>query len=171
MGAHAAIRNKRDGAWACPTEHALRTKAPRLSCSNESSSTPGRPVPNNGNLPIAEAFGTKDIVATALSFVADAHAPTELLQTSMTSKSFRAAALSSIIWKELCDSKWKTKFRYQYRMERAEKAAQTIGVQDNLSSPIHSLIPKPSPIKAESWYHLYWNEMKHSALVQIALCV
>ena len=42
----------------------------------------------------------------ALSFVVDAEAPNELLQTSMTSKSFRAAALSSIIWKELCDSKW-----------------------------------------------------------------
>jgi len=172
MGAHAAIRNKRDAAWAYPTEHILRTKAPRLSYSNnESSSTPGRPVPNNSNLSIAEAFGTKDIVATALSFVADADAPTELLQTSMTSKSFRAAALSSIIWKELCDTKWKTKFGYQRRMEWAEKAAQTEGEQDNLSSTYPPSIRSypPSPIKAESWYHLYWNEMKCSSLVQIDL--
>mmetsp|Transcript_7101 Transcript_7101/g.17016 ORF Transcript_7101/g.17016 Transcript_7101/m.17016 type:complete len:328 (-) Transcript_7101:158-1141(-) len=172
MGAIAAIGNKRNAAWAYPTEHTLRTKAPRLSHSNnESSSTPGRPVPNNDNLPIVEAFGTKDIVATALSFVADADVPTELLKTSMTSKSFRAAALSSIIWKELCDSKWKTKFGYQRRMEQAEKVAQTEGNQDNLSSTQPPSIRSypPSLIKAESWYHLYWNEMKLSALVQIDL--
>ena len=40
-------------------------------------------LPINHKLPLAEAFGTKDIVAMDLSFVADAEAPTELLQTSM----------------------------------------------------------------------------------------
>ena len=80
-------------------------------------------------------------------------------------------APSRLCWKELCDSYWKTKFGYQRRMERADKVAQTEGNQDNLSSTLHPSIRSypPSPICAESWYHLYWNEMKLSALVQIDL--
>ena len=42
----------------------------------------------------------------------------------MSCKSFRAAALDNIIWREMCDQKWKAKFGYRFRMERAKKDAE-----------------------------------------------
>ena len=63
----------------------------------------------------------RGVFCKSLSFLADFEAPSGLLEISMSSKSFRAAALDCILWKEMCDKKWKTKFGHRFRMERAKK--------------------------------------------------
>lgn len=129
-----------------------------------------------------------DTIVVALSFLADAEDPSDLLDISTSSKSFRTAALDSIIWKDVCDRKWKTKFGHSFRMERAKKDAENKGKGgdgpnsdfDLSVSSTPSLRPYPyaHPSAAGTsefcsnagfWYHRYWNELKMSTVGRITL--
>ena len=74
--------------------------------------------------PAQNPLHSHDLIVATLDFLADGEVPSELLEISKSSKSFRAAALDNIIWKEMCDQKWKTEFGYQFRMERAKTDAE-----------------------------------------------
>ena len=118
------------------------------------------------------------MVAT-LGFLADAEAPSEFLEISKSSKSFRAAALDNIIWREMCDQKWKAKFGYNFRMRRAkEDAKRKDGGDDSefdlFVSSSSEIRPYPTAAsdeidcpKAGFWYHRYWNELKMSTVNRI----
>ncbi len=86
-----------------------------------------------------------DTIVVALSFLADTEDPSDLLEISKSSKSFRSAALDSIIWRNTCDPKWKTVFGYSFQLERAKKdAGKTSGDVsefDHLVSSTQSLRP------------------------------
>ena len=113
--------------------------------------------------------------SASLSFLADAEAPSELLEISASCKSFRAAALDCILWKEMCDKKWKTKFGYRFRMERAKTDAERNNGDDIVEfdlfvSSSSDTRPYPkAPIKAGFWYHRYWNELKMATANRITL--
>lgn len=157
----AAVGNKRDAVWPVPTQHA-QAKTPRRSYSSDFSpsstdvvktptpSTDFSDVPDSSE---KELFDVVAVVATTMLFIADAEAPAELLRVSMTSKSFRAAALSNIVWKEICNIKWRTKFGYKYRMERAENEGATMAKDE----------------RREFWYRQYQKELKLSTTKSIDL--
>ena len=122
----------------------------------------------------------RGVFCKSLSFLADAEVPSELLEISKASKSFRAAALDNIIWKEICDKKWKTKFGYRFRMERAANDDERKNGDDisefDRSVSSSSLRPYPTAAsddidcpKAGFWYHRYWNELKMSTVNRITL--
>ena len=120
------------------------------------------------------------LLVVTLGFLADSEAPSELLEISKSCKSFRAAALDNIIWKEMCDQKWKAKFGYQFRMERAKKDAEEDAGNDSefdlFVSSSSEIRPYPTAMsddidcpKAGFWYHRYWNELKMSTVNRITL--
>ena len=121
------------------------------------------------------------LLVVTLGFLADAEVPSELLEISKSSKSFRAAALDNIIWREMCDQKWKTKFGYQFRMERAKKDVEEYVGDDSefdllVSSSSSEIRPYPTATsddidcpKAGFWYHRYWKELKMSTVKRITL--
>ena len=115
-------------------------------------------------------FNTDDVVSTTLSFVADADAPELLLQMSTISRSFRTAAISDFIWKELCDQKWRLKFGYKNRMNQANIDAKKDDAND-IPLTIHPSINRYplSSIKAGFWYHRYWRELKLSSIDSITI--
>lgn len=155
-------------------------KNPRLSSSaiNSNPSPLGRhpngkfdgesPVPSNA--PAYQVFNTHDIVITALAFVADAEAPEQLLKMSTISRSFRSAALSDLIWKDLCNEKWQQKFGYNNRMNQAMLDAKEDDANDNIRI-IHPTIRQyPAPVPKDSfWYRRYWKEHKLSSTNTITL--
>jgi len=111
--------------------------------------------------PAFEVFSTHDIIATALAFVADAEAPEQLLRMSTISRSFRSAALSDLIWKELCEQKWQGKFGYKNRMHQAKLDAKEDDANDE---------QYPAPVPKDSfWYRRYWKELKLSSTNTITL--
>ena len=171
-----AVGNKRDAVWPFAPMQPAQAKNPRRSyspavrpiplvqkCSpcdgismmsstnnTEKGGTQSTDFSEVSNSPERELF---DVVANTMLFIADAEAPAELLHVSMTSKSFRAAALSNIVWKELCSIKWRAKFGYKYRMERAENEEAAMAKDDG----------------REFWYRQYQKELKLSTMMSIDL--
>ena len=121
------------------------------------------------------------LLVVTLGFLADGEAPSELLEISVSCKSFRAAALDNIIWREMCDQKWKTKFGYRFRMDRAKTDAKRMVGGDNSEfdlfvSSSSEIRPYPTAMsddidcpKAGFWYHRYWNELKMATVNRITL--
>ena len=120
------------------------------------------------------------ILVVTLGFLADAESPSELLEISKSSRSFRAAALDNIIWKEMCDKKWKTKFGYRFRMERAANDDERKNGDDisKFARSVSSSSLRPYPTaasddidcpKAGFWYHRDWNELRMSTVNRITL--
>lgn len=126
------------------------------------------PVPSNA--PAYQVFNTHDIVITALAFVADAEAPEQLLKMSTISRSFRSAALSDLIWKDLCDEKWQRKFGYNNRMNQAMLDAKEDDANDNIRIVHPTIRQYPAPVPKDSfWYRRYWKELKLSSTNTITL--
>lgn len=126
--------------------------------------------PASSVAPAPEVFSAHDVVTNTLAFVADAEAPEQLLQVSTISRSFRSAALSDLIWKELCARKWQCKFGYKSRMKQAELDSEKDDANDD-PRVIHPSIRQypTTPAKDSFWYRRYWRELKGSSIKTISL--
>ena len=79
----------------------------------------GRFVQDEGNSPVATVFATLDLLLRILRPLIDEELLPALCSLSTVSKSFREATLSNQFWREMCYQRWKGKWGFHLRWEKA----------------------------------------------------